>query len=180
MFPKDKFKNHVFKKGNQTDFVKKKVDRYKLGLPIECKKHGLHLKWRLHTDNNVQCLHCCAEWQMNQRRKNPLRFLLRDAKAHAKHKNREFNLTIDDMNEVLESQNNKCIFTGLEFNDDNVLSLDRIDSKMGYTRENIQFITIRANKMKSDMSDNEFLNYCSIIVRHSAADRGMKPKNKKD
>jgi hypothetical protein len=180
MFEINKFKGHKFIKGKQTDFVKKKIERFKLGLSIECKKHGEHLKWRAHSDNNVQCLYCAAEWQMNMRRREPLKFLLRDAKKHAKEKNREFKLTLDELKEILEDQQNKCIFTGLIFNDENPISLDRIDSSKGYIKENIQLITIRSNKMKSDMTDIEFIDYCKLIVAYSEARRVKKKKKKKD
>ena len=176
MFEKDKFKNHPFRKGNQTEFVKKKVERFKLGLSIVCKKHGDHLKWRLHSDNNVQCLYCAAEWQMNMRRRDPLKFLLRDAKRHAKAKNREFDLTLQELQEILETQDNKCKFTGLDFNENHPISLDRINSEIGYIKDNIQMIRIRANKMKSNMTDKEFIDYCFLICAYSEA----KAKKKKE
>ena len=162
----------------QTEKVLKKLEKVKLGLPVECKKHGEHLKWRLHTDNNAQCLHCAAEWQRNRRRREPLKYLLRDAKQHAKAKNREFDLTLEVLKEILELQLNRCVFTGLIFDDQNPISLDRIDSLKGYSKENIQMISIRANKMKSNMNDNEFIDYCRLIVAFSEAGEKRKKTKK--
>jgi len=170
---------HLFRKGNQTDFVKKKVERFKLNLLIKCKKHGEHLKWRLHSDNNVQCLFCASEWQMNQRRRNPLRFIYRDAKKHAHSRNRKFEITLENLSEIINRQKNRCSLTGIEFNYDNPPSLDRKDSEKGYTLDNIQLVHIKINRMKSDMIENEFIELCQKIVAYSEARRGKKKKKAK-
>ena len=73
----------AYNKGMESPAKLKKVEKFYLKLPIECKRHGEHLKWRLHTGNNVQCFYCAADWQMAQRRRNPLKFIFRDAKRHA-------------------------------------------------------------------------------------------------
>lgn len=154
-------------KGVKTEKIKKKIELFNLGLPIECKNHGKHLNWRLHSYNNVQCRLCGADWQRTMKKRDPLKFVLKDARQHAKGRDRGFNLTLEDLRDVLEGQNNKCVFTGLEFNDENIISLDRIDSTKGYEKDNVQLVTIRANKMKSDMTDKEFINYCKLIAEHN-------------
>lgn len=172
-------KGHIFRKGNQTEFVKKKVERFRLGLPIECKKHGEHLKWRLHSDNNVQCLFCASMWQMNQRRRNPLRFIYRDAKKHAESYKREFKISLDDLVKISEIQNGKCALTGVLFDNDNPPSLDRIDSDLGYLLGNIQLILIQVNRMKSNFTQKEFIDMCTKIVAYNEARRGKKKGKKK-
>lgn len=159
-------KGHKFVKGNQTEFVKKKVERFRLGLLIECKKHGEHSKWRLHSDNNVQCVVCASEWQMNQRRRNPLRFIYRDAKKHAESYNREFQISIDDLVNINEIQKGQCALTGVVFDNDNPPSLDRIDSNLGYILGNIQLILIQVNRMKSNFTQKEFIDMCHKIVAY--------------
>jgi hypothetical protein len=37
------------------------------------------------------------------------------------------------------------------------LSLDRIDSSKGYVKGNLRFVSDRANRMKSDMTDQELI-----------------------
>lgn len=179
MFEKEKFKSHLFRSGKQTDFVKKKVERFNLGLAIECKYHGEHFRWRLHSDNNVQCKDCALVWQSNQRKRNPLRFLFRDAKAHAKAKNRLFDVVLEDLYEILESQNNQCALTGILFSEDNLPSLDRIDSEIGYIKENLQFVCIKVNIMKSKFTQIEFIELCRIVVAYSEAKQGKKRSKKK-
>jgi hypothetical protein len=164
-------------KNKQCEHIKKKVERFKLGLAVECKNHGEHFKWRLHTENNVQCLHCAAKWQMDQRRRNPLKFIFRDAIRHAKAKNRIFEIVLEDLEDCLRKQNNVCALTGIEFNEINAPSLDRIDSEIGYTKENIQFIGIKINIMKSNLSEKEFIKLCVQVAEYSEA--GEKKKRKK-
>jgi len=153
-------------KGVKLERIKKKIELFNLGLPIECKNHGKHINWRLHSYNNVQCRLCGADWQRTMKKRDPLKFVLKDARQHAKVRSREFNLTVDDLKEILNYQNNQCVFTGLEFSDQNIISLDRIDSDKGYNKDNVQLVTVRANKMKSDMTDEEFIYYCELIASH--------------
>jgi len=148
-----------------------------LGLPVECKKHGEHLKWRLIASNNIQCVICAYEWQKNRRKKNPLKFLHQDAMFHSKAKNRDFFLSIEDLESLLKKQKNKCALTGMAFNDENMPSLDRIDPIKGYEVNNIQFVNIRINRMKSDMRQDEFIELCRKLAVYSVAGKS-KPKKK--
>ena len=178
-FEKELHKGHSFRKGKESPVKLKKVEKFKHGLPVECKKHGEHLKWRLHSDNNVQCLFCASQWQMNQRRRNPLRFIYRDAKKHAERNNRKFCITLEDLIKINELQENKCSLTGIQFDNDNPPSLDRINSELGYTLDNIQLILIQVNRMKSNFTQIEFINMCYRIVAYSQA-RNSKKKGKKN
>lgn len=166
-------------KGKKTSHVKKKVDRFNAGLAIDCKKHGEHKKWRLHSSNNVQCSLCAAEWQVNKRKKDPLKFLLVDARSHAKSRNRIFDLNLIDLQLQIKMQNNMCVYTGEEFTENNLPSLDRIDSNKGYIKNNIQFVCIRVNKMKSDMTHDDFIGLCNKVSAMSKAGKSKRSKSKK-
>ena len=48
------------------------------------------------------------------------------------------------------------------------ISVDRIDSSGGYTRDNIQLVCMAVNQMKSDLDDNTFYDICAAIVRNAA------------
>lgn len=95
-----------------------------------------------------------------QRRKDPnyrIQMLLNSAKQRASKKNREFTITIDDLKNIWPLDN-KCPVFGfnLEWNDsgfrDTSPSIDRKDSSKGYTLENIQIISWKANRIKADSS----------------------------
>lgn len=46
-------------------------------------------------------------------------------------------------------------------------SLDRIDSSIGYIQGNVRWLDKDVNKMKLDMSDDEFLSFVRDIANHS-------------
>lgn len=95
-----------------------------------------------------------------QRRKDPeyrLKMLFNSAKQRATKKNRQFNLTIDDL-KFIWPVDNKCPVFGfeLEWNEagfrDTSPSIDRKDSTKGYTLDNVQIISWKANRIKADSS----------------------------
>jgi len=47
------------------------------------------------------------------------------------------------------------------------VSIDRIDSSKGYTKDNIRLVRDHVNVMMSDMTDSEFFNYITYIVKHN-------------
>lgn len=84
---------------------------------------------------------------------------------------KEFTITIDEFLNQWANQNGKCYYTGLNLNYkpklDNSFSVDRIDSSMGYTKENTVFCITWVNSMKSDATIIEFVEMCRLIVNHS-------------
>lgn len=44
------------------------------------------------------------------------------------------------------------------------ISIDRIDSSVGYVRGNVQFVCDVANRMKQDLSQKELLVWCKRIL----------------
>jgi DNA-binding protein Fis len=88
----------------------------------------------------------------------------------------EFEITMDDLVNQFNKQNGLCALSGqiLTIPADNEdfrkfghnMSLDRIDSSNGYTKQNIQWIDKRINKMKWDLPNNEFISLCSTIYNH--------------
>jgi hypothetical protein len=47
------------------------------------------------------------------------------------------------------------------------LSIDRIDSAKGYTKDNVQIVCYIANTMKSNMNMSELLNICNNILKYN-------------
>lgn len=103
---------------------------------------------------------------------------LRRIKIRQKEKNVECAITLDDLLTQWESQKGRCVYTGVELkhksnrkNEDcwsynTTASLDRIDSKMGYIKGNIQFISVSANHAKNKMTHQEMIDFCKIIHKH--------------
>jgi hypothetical protein len=95
--------------------------------------------------------------------------------ANATNRNFEFKLTPQDLEEKINKQNFKCALSGLditfpkssnEFLIDRkwTASLDRIDSKKPYTKNNTQFVHKDINRMKMDLDEKLFLKYCKAII----------------
>jgi hypothetical protein len=76
-----------------------------------------------------------------------------------------------DLLHQLEKQDFKCAYTGENLNVLNVLksksnaSVDRIDSLLDYTKDNIQWVTKDVNRMKNIFSDKNFLDTCFKIYK---------------
>lgn len=81
-----------------------------------------------------------------------------------------------DVWDLYLAQNKKCKLTGIEINFPpaglagrslGTVSVDRIDSSIGYTKENIQLVHKDLNSMKLDFSQEEFILYCNYVaVKH--------------
>ncbi len=153
-------------KGKESLKKLKKIEKFRLKTPILCKKHGEHLRWRLHSYNNVQCIPCATENARKNRIKNPLKFILRDAKKHAEKSNRDFDITLEDLEKIILKQKNACALTGMIFTKEFLPSLDRIDSSKGYIRENIQLVLIKINIMKSNFNQKDFIELCKKVVSY--------------
>lgn len=80
-------------------------------------------------------------------------------------------ITVKDILDLKEKQNNKCIYSGRELiwkrNDNNKASIDRINSNKGYTKDNIQLVNKLANQAKSNLTHKEFLKLVKDIYKTS-------------
>ena len=101
------------------------------------------------------------EWKLKQ--------TLRASKQRAAQNNLEHTLSLKDLQQ-LYPQDNKCPILNIElcwgFPKDTSPSLDRIDSTKGYTYENCQIISNRANRIKTDATIEELelvVNYLKEI-----------------
>lgn len=83
----------------------------------------------------------------------------------------DFNITEEDLYNRLITQNSKCALTGEElkvlnfFKKESNASVDRIDSKKGYVKDNIQWVLKEVNKMKNNFSQEEFIRICNKVSK---------------
>jgi hypothetical protein len=92
-------------------------------------------------------------------------------KKGAKSRNLELSISLEDINNLLIQQNHKCCLTGLPIAIGNstietTASLDRINSDLGYTLNNIQWIHKDVNKMKMDFNQDKFIKLCKLIANN--------------
>lgn len=84
-----------------------------------------------------------------------------------------WSLTLDDVADLMEMQSYRCALTGwdIEFPDAGhpqkaLASIDRIDSKGPYSKENSQLVTRKVNMMKQQYSQQEFVDICKAVAKH--------------
>lgn len=99
----------------------------------------------------------------------PSRFYSR-AKKGAEARGLCWDLNIAYLDKLWVDQNEKCAYTGeiLIFgtnSNEQTASLDRIDSRMGYVENNVQYVHKNINEMKWNWSEEKFLN-AVIAVYH--------------
>lgn len=94
-------------------------------------------------------------------------------KDRAKKLNLEIDIDIDYLKELWNKQEGKCALS--KINMTNIsnkgriltnLSIDRIDSKLGYIKNNIQFVCMAVNQMKSDLTLDELYFLCESILKN--------------
>jgi len=96
-------------------------------------------------------------------------------KLGAEKRNLEFSITIEQAWVKFLDQNSKCAITGLPLSfgktsrnsKENTASLDRIDSSIGYTIENIHWVHKNINRMKGTLPMEEFVDWCRLIVENN-------------
>jgi len=93
-------------------------------------------------------------------------------KNGAKKKNLVFDITIEEIWNLFLAQGRKCALSGekLYFSESRTgiktASLDRIDPKLGYTLDNIQWVEQDLNYMKQSMDNKIFLEWVRKIYKY--------------
>lgn len=94
---------------------------------------------------------------------------IKNAKGRALRKSLDFNLTVDDFIKMYVEQKGLCFYSGeklcLNLAEDESVSIDRTDSKKGYTKDNCVLTTYRVNVMKNSLESNHFISICKKIAK---------------
>jgi hypothetical protein len=108
------------------------------------------------------------------RENNIIRIRLIAAKNRAIKKGLDFDIDEPFIIEMLAKQNNRCKYSKLlldlsiigsekGFLNNYTLSIDRVNSKGGYTKDNVVLVAGIVNAMKNDLEETEFLNVIKAI-----------------
>lgn len=94
-------------------------------------------------------------------------------KNNARKRNLTFDVTIEFLWELFIKQNRQCALSGipLQFRSrvaksDGNASLDRIDSTKGYIEGNVQWVDKDINSIKSDYSQQRFIELCKQVATY--------------
>jgi len=94
----------------------------------------------------------------------------------AKKRNLEFNISLKQAWRKFIKQDKKCALTGCSIKfvrkygnsemGEQTASLDRIDSKKGYTVKNTQWVHKTVNLMKTNLQESEFITMCKKVFEN--------------
>jgi len=122
----------------------------------------------------------CENCRKNSLKKNKqeiykgiLSLVFNKIKSSAKSRKIDFDITIQQVGDLFEKQQKKCALTGIELilkknltDNKATASLDRKDSKKGYTIENLHWVHKDVNKMKMDFKLDYFYYICELINKN--------------
>ncbi|MEA5596322.1 hypothetical protein [Rivularia sp. UHCC 0363] len=110
---------------------------------------------------------------------SPFRNHLKVMKKSAKHRKHECSVTLEDLKQLWEKQKGICPYTGwnllllpstTDYQNATLTidraSVDRINSSLGYIRENIQFVAVIANFAKNIFSEQDLIKFCHDVYRY--------------
>lgn len=100
----------------------------------------------------------------------------RNLKKRAKKLNTPFDLTPEYLVELFESQGRFCLFSGIKLDFESQdprkfvahpssPSIDKLDPKLGYVKENVAWCTTKVNLVKTNLTYEEFLRLCYNVVQ---------------
>jgi hypothetical protein len=100
---------------------------------------------------------------------------LREHYRRIKKRKHIYDVTLDDLLEIWENQGGICVYSGVKLlhpneggNNLNTASLDRIDSKLGYVKGNLQFVSIICNQAKNNLSHEEMMEFIKMICNYQS------------
>lgn len=139
-----------------------------------CKKCKRATKHRWLTIGYWQCSVCAEANSVRHRHKHWCRYLAQ--KANSRKKEGSTTLTETHIMSLYENQEQKCALTGTPFDTSSEIarpSLDRIDSKRGYTTDNIQLVIFSVNRCKGDLSEVTFIKLCRLVSKYKQKACGL-------
>jgi hypothetical protein len=105
--------------------------------------------------------------QKEWRSENVLHFRVESAKHRSKRHNLVFELTDDIVKNKIDTQGGVCYISkqplSYKENDWNSISLDRLDSNLGYTVDNTIVVTKFVNISKNNLSLDEYINLIKLV-----------------
>lgn len=119
-------------------------------------------------NSHITCKQCHIKRQEESKKDNIYRFIYKKAKSGYSQRPYipEFNVTEKDIEDIWNKQNQLDYYTGLNINDPLKMSLDRVDSSKGYTKDNICITTVDINVAKSDLSKENFIKLCKQVANN--------------
>lgn len=137
-------------------------------------------KW-FRAEKDTRCKECKKKAYLRRKEKNrgskDLNRLLYERfhglKDRSNKKNIDCNIDLQYLHELWDKQKGLCALSGIPmayyFDSGRVptnLSVDRIDSSLGYIKGNIQLVCMAVNQMKSDLTVEQLKYFCKSILEY--------------
>ncbi len=113
----------------------------------------------------------CARDQRAEERNGSFRgrlyVVLKGAKNRAKEHSLECDIDLEFLLDLLRRQEMRCHYTGRHMtcsSGSDKVSIDRKDSRLGYTRSNVVLCCWLVNRLKQELSDAEFVSVCNEVT----------------
>jgi len=97
------------------------------------------------------------------------------ARDRASRRGIDCDITVDHLKELWVKQDGLCAISGLPMSHiifcgrvPTNVSVDRINSRMGYVVGNIQLVCMAINQMKSDLGMEDLLRFCEGVINQAA------------
>lgn len=120
------------------------------------------------------CKKCCTDGNIKSRIKQNstiegrARVFLLNAKRSALKRKQDFTLEIKDIVDCWNEQSQICAYSGRQMTllagELNTVSIERINSSIGYTKDNTILVCQAINRMKSDFEFDDFYNLCRDVA----------------
>lgn len=141
----------------------------------EEKSYDLYFRHHQTSDGyHSWCKSCCrlgnnkSRDKLNSTIEGRATVFLRNARNSAKKRNQEFSLEVSDIVDFWNEQAGICAYSGREMTltagQLNTVSIERIDSTIGYTKGNTILVCQSINRMKSDFTFEDFYELCRDVA----------------
>ena len=165
-------KNSKYYKENEQE-IRQQTAEYKIFNSDKIKQDSIEY----YQANKLVIRQLQKEYQISPRGR--LINLMSYAKSRAKQNKRKFDLDIEFLLEMFHNQNGQCKLTGINFslekeNDCRVdpwaISIDRVDSKLGYTKNNVMLVCAVVNFALNEWGESVLRTMSEAIIQHSGSE----------
>jgi hypothetical protein len=165
-------KNHICQCGET------EIKNFYIGRKNKCKKCILEESKIKYDSLSEEDKLIKLQKQNNWASSNIIKIRVLAAKHRAKRKKLEFDIDEDYVRGLLIKQNYKCKYSEMVLDlgkigsdemliNTNTLSIDRINSNLGYVKDNVVLVTAIVNSMKNELSEENFLFLIKQIANYN-------------
>jgi hypothetical protein len=120
-------------------------------------------------DLDTRCLECKRAQDLINRKKNPCKAMWKNKKADCKKKGIPFDLTPEYLKSIAPVHCPVFPWMRIHYGGgkqvDNTASIDRINPNGGYTKGNVQILSLKANRCKSNLDEREQMAIAMFFIR---------------